>query len=208
MVVQDIFMTETAKFANVVLPAACYARAVTRPTPSAVSRSGEKPRTRPARRKTDWQIFCELAKHMGFEKQFPSRVEEVFTEISKVTPSYGGMNYARLEKPEALHWPCPTAEHTGTPILHKERLTTRTDWVSSRRSSGDHRQKLRTRTTRLLLTTGRCIWQWRTGHHDPSLCESRTRRAPPAGSRSIPRMQKRSISRTKRWSRPSPAGGD
>ena len=60
---------------------------------------------------------------MGYEKQFPfASAEEIFTEIAKVTPSYAGMDYARLEKPEALHWPCPTKEHPGTPILHKEKV--------------------------------------------------------------------------------------
>ena len=117
MVVQDIFMTETAKFANVVLPAACYAeKDGTQTNTERRVQKWRKAQDPPGEAKADWQIFCELAKHMGFEKQFPYKsAEEVFTEISKVTPSYGGMDYARLEKPEALHWPCPTKEHPGTP---------------------------------------------------------------------------------------------
>ncbi len=124
IVVQDIFLTETAQLANVVLPAACFAeKDGTQTSTERRVQKWRKAQDPPGEAKADWQIFCELAKAMGYEKQFPYKSpEEIFTEIAKVTPSYGGMTYARLEKPEALHWPCPTAEHPGTPILHKEKF--------------------------------------------------------------------------------------
>ncbi len=79
----------------------------------------------PGEAKVDWQIICELGKAMGFEEQFAFKSsEEIFNEVAKVTPSYAGMNYARLDDPEGLHWPCPTVEHPGTPILHKEKFGT------------------------------------------------------------------------------------
>jgi formate dehydrogenase major subunit len=89
--------------------------------------------------------------------------EEVFNEITRVTPSYAGMSYARLEKPEALHWPCPTAEHPGTPILHKEKFShpdglgifTPIEWKPP--------AEVPDKEYPLILTTGRCIWQWHTG---------------------------------------------
>jgi formate dehydrogenase alpha subunit len=165
LVVQDIFLSETAQFANVVLPAGCFAEKDG--TQTSTERRVQKWRKAvnpPGEAKADWQIFCELAAKMGFAKQFPYKsAEEVFNEIAKVTPSYGGMSYARLEKPEALHWPCPTAEHPGTPILHKEKFAhpdglgvlTPIEWKPP--------AEVPDKEYPLVLTTGRCIWQWHTG---------------------------------------------
>jgi formate dehydrogenase major subunit len=165
LVVQDIFLSETAELANVVLPAACYAEKDG--TQTSTERRVQKWRKAvnpPGEAKADWQIISELAGKMGFAKQFPYKsAEEIFTEVAKVTPSYGGMNYARLEKPEALHWPCPTAEHPGTPILHKEKFAhpdglgvlTPIEWKPP--------AEVPDKEYPLILTTGRCIWQWHTG---------------------------------------------
>ncbi|HMK16118.1 MAG TPA: molybdopterin dinucleotide binding domain-containing protein, partial [Methanomicrobiales archaeon] len=165
LVVQDIFMTETAQLANVVLPAACYAEKDG--TQTSTERRVQKWRKAvnpPGEAKADWQIISELAGKMGFAKQFPYKsAEEIFTEVAKVTPSYGGMSYARLEKPEALHWPCPTADHPGTPILHKEKFAhpdglgvlTPIEWKPP--------AEVPDKEFPLVLTTGRCIWQWHTG---------------------------------------------
>jgi formate dehydrogenase major subunit len=165
MVVQDIFMTETAQFAHVVLPAACYAeKDGTQTNTERRVQKWRKAQDPPGEAKPDWQIFCELAKHMGYEKQFPYKnPEEIFTEISKVTPSYGGMTYARLEKPEALHWPCPTAEHPGTPILHKEKFTHPDGLGIFTPIEFKYPAEVPDKDYPLILTTGRCIWQWHTG---------------------------------------------
>jgi formate dehydrogenase (coenzyme F420) alpha subunit len=165
LVVQDIFLSETAELANVVLPAGCFAEKDG--TQTSTERRVQKWRKAvnpPGEAKPDWQIICELAGKMGFAKQFPFKsAEEIFTEVAKVTPSYGGMTYARLEKPEALHWPCPTAEHPGTPILHKEKFAhpdglgvfTPLEWKPP--------AEVPDKEYPLILTTGRCIWQWHTG---------------------------------------------
>jgi formate dehydrogenase major subunit len=165
LVVQDIFLTETAEFANVVLPAACFAeKDGTQTSTERRVQRWRKAVNPPGEARADWQILCELAGKMGFAKQFPFKSpEEVFTEIAKVTPSYGGMSYARLEKPEALHWPCPTADHPGTPILHKEKFAhpdglgvlTPIEWKPP--------AEVPDKEYPLILTTGRCIWQWHTG---------------------------------------------
>ncbi|NLN08729.1 MAG: formate dehydrogenase subunit alpha, partial [Methanoculleus thermophilus] len=122
IVVQDIFMTETAELADVVLPAACFAeRDGTQTSTERRVQRWRKAQNPPGEAKEDWQIICELAARMGYEKQFSFKSpEEIFNEIAAVTPSYHGMSYARLEKPEALHWPCPSEDHPGTPILHRE----------------------------------------------------------------------------------------
>jgi formate dehydrogenase alpha subunit len=119
-VVQDIFLSETALLADVVLPACSFAekdgtfanteRRVQR-VRKAIEPVGD---SRP-----DWWITCQIAQYLGakgFDFKNPSQIMD---EIASVTPSYGGINYRRLEK-EGLQWPCPTEEHPGTAILHTE----------------------------------------------------------------------------------------
>ena len=70
--------------------------------------------------KPDWWIICQIAKRMGskgFEFDHPAQIMD---EIASVTPSYGGISHARLDKEGGLQWPCPTPEHPGTLFLHKE----------------------------------------------------------------------------------------
>ncbi len=118
LVVQDIFLTETAELADVVLPAATFAE-------KDGTFSNTERRVQMVRKaiepvgdcKPDWQIQMELLNRFGFEKTYATP-EEIFTEISEVTPSYGGMTYGRLEGLSGLQWPCPTADHPGTKFLH------------------------------------------------------------------------------------------
>ncbi len=118
LVVQDLFLTETAQLAHVVLPAACSyekdgvftntERRVQR-IRRAVNPAGEI--------RADWQIICQIAQRMGasgFDFNHPS---EVMEEISRLVPSYGGINYERLEQ-GSLQWPCPDSDHPGTRYLH------------------------------------------------------------------------------------------
>lgn len=119
LVVQDIFLTDTAKFADVVLPGAAFAekdgtftnteRFVQR-VRAAVNPPGEA--------KPDWQIVQLLANKMDLNWNY-GNASDIFDEIGQVVGSYAGMNFARLEK-KGLHWPCPTVDHPGTPYLHKD----------------------------------------------------------------------------------------
>ena len=165
IVVQDIFLTETAQLAHVVLPAACFAeKDGTQTSTERRVQKWRKAQDPPGQAKADWQIISELGAAMGYAKQFPYKsAEEIFTEISKVTPSYGGMTYARLEKPEALCWPCPTAEHPGTPILHKEKFTHPDGLGIFTPIEFKYPAEVPDKDYPLILTTGRCIWQWHTG---------------------------------------------
>lgn len=126
LVVQDIFLTETAELADVVLPAASFAekdgtftnteRRVQRVRKSIEPVGGAKP---------DWWITCQIAKRLngkGFDFSSPM---EVMEEISSLVPSYTGISYERLER-GGLQWPCPSKEHPGTQILHTERFATDT----------------------------------------------------------------------------------
>ena len=165
LVVQDIFMTETAELANVVLPAACFAeKDGTQTSTERRVQKWRKAQEPPGKAKADWQIISELGAAMGFAAQFPYKsAEEIFTEVSKVTPSYAGMDYTRLDKPEALHWPCPTKEHPGTPILHKEKFTHPDGLGILTPIEFKYPAEVPDKDYPFIMTTGRCIWQWHTG---------------------------------------------
>jgi formate dehydrogenase alpha subunit len=124
LVVQDIFPTETSALAHVVLPGASFAekdgtftnteRRVQRVRKAIEPVAGCRP---------DWQVTCQIAQKMGaggFDYAGPN---EIMTEINRLTPSYGGISYERLDACGSLQWPCPTAEHPGTPILHEHVFT-------------------------------------------------------------------------------------
>jgi formate dehydrogenase major subunit len=165
LVVQDIFMTETGELANVVLPACCYAEKDGTQTSTErrvqMWREAQKP---PGMAKLDWVIMKELAAKMGYAKQFPwNSAEDIFTEMAKLTPSYAGMNYKRLNKPEALHWPCPTAEHPGTPILHGAKFAHPDGLGVFFAVPFKWPAEVPDAEYPFVLTTGRCIWQWHTG---------------------------------------------
>jgi predicted molibdopterin-dependent oxidoreductase YjgC len=75
----------------------------------------------PGQARPDWQIICDLSTRFGLPMSYESP-REIFDEIAQVTPSYGGLDYDRLEK-GGIPWPCPTKDHPGTPVLHKDRFT-------------------------------------------------------------------------------------
>jgi formate dehydrogenase alpha subunit len=124
LVVQDIFLSETAEIADVVLPGSSYAekngtftatdRRVQR-IHQAIEPVGDS--------KPDWVIVAELAKQMetpGFDFASP---EEIMAEIAELTPIYGGISHQRLVNGTVLQWPCPDDEHPGTPYLHKDKFS-------------------------------------------------------------------------------------
>jgi formate dehydrogenase alpha subunit len=122
LVVQDIFLTETAKLADVVLPSKCFAEKDG--TFSNTERRVQRVRkavAAPGEAMDDWQIICEIAKRMGYEMSYADS-REIMTEIADVTPSYAGIDYDRIEA-EGIHWPCPSASHPGTPILHRDQFS-------------------------------------------------------------------------------------
>jgi formate dehydrogenase alpha subunit len=120
LVVQDIFLTETAQLADVVLPGVSYAekdgtytnteRRVER-IRKAVEAVGNS--------KQDWEIICEIATRSGYKMSYPSP-KEIFDELAELSPIYHGMSFDRLEENFGLQWPCPDKNHPGTPFLHKD----------------------------------------------------------------------------------------
>jgi formate dehydrogenase major subunit len=123
LVLLDIFPTDTMPYADVVLPGACFAEK------DGTFTSGERRVQRirtavppPGDAKPDWEILMMLAQKLGLMGFDFTSAEDVFNDMASVTPQYAGITFERLEKPEALIWPCPTLEHPGTPILHKEKF--------------------------------------------------------------------------------------
>ncbi len=160
-VVQDIFLSETAQKAHIVLPACSFAEKDGTFTNTerrvqlvrkAIDPLGDS--------KSDWEIICMLARKMGkkgFDYAHPSQIMD---EIARLTPSYGGMSFARLEK-GGLQWPCPTAEHPGTPILHTKTFTRgkgRFVPLTYKPSA-----EIPDEEYPLLLTTERSLYQYHTG---------------------------------------------
>jgi len=160
LVVQDIFMTETAKLADVVLPSACFAEK--EGTFSNTERRVQRVRKgveMPGEAWDDWKITCELATRMGYPLKYEN-ANAIFEEIRLVTPSYAGLTYQRLEE-EGIHWPCPTADHPGTPILHgvqfpigKGNFHAIEFIPPAEKTDNDYP---------MYLTTGRVLYQYHTG---------------------------------------------
>ncbi|MCX6231750.1 MAG: formate dehydrogenase subunit alpha [Bacteroidetes bacterium] len=161
-VVQDIFMTETAQYADVVLPAASFAekdgtftnteRRVQR-IRKVIEPIGDS--------KPDWWICCEIAKRMqakGFEF---SNAEEIAKEAFALTPSYVGISYDRIEN-EGLQWPCPTPEHAGTKYLHKEKFATPSGKAKFMPLTYKLSKELPDDEYPLLLTTDRSLYHYHT----------------------------------------------
>jgi formate dehydrogenase alpha subunit len=161
LVVQDIFLTETAKYADVVLPGSCFAEK--NGTFSNTERRVQRVRkavSAPGQARADWEIICEIANRMGYAMNY-ANAEEIFEEIRGLTPSYAGINYARLEK-GGLQWPCPTEEHPGTPFLHKDGNFSRgkgafaaIDYIPPGEQPDEEYP--------LILTTGRSLFHYHTG---------------------------------------------
>jgi formate dehydrogenase alpha subunit len=160
-VVQDIFLTETARLADVVLPATTFAEKEGTFS-NTERRVGRVRQTIPPVGDSwpDWRIIAELSRRLGYPMDYADP-EAIFEEIRQVTPSYAGITYARLDTEGGLQWPCPTPDHPGTVYLHRGQFA---------RGKGaffaiDHRDpaEMPDADYPLVLTTGRVLYQYHTG---------------------------------------------
>jgi len=157
LVVQDLFMSETATYADVILPGASFLekdgtftnteRRVQRVRQAVKPRGESKP---------DWQIICELATRMGYPMNYSSPAE-IMDEIASLTPSYAGISYDRLEG-DGLQWPCPSAEHPGTKFLHAGRFPRGKGLIQGIEHQGP--AELTDDEYPVLLTTGRMLYHY------------------------------------------------
>ncbi len=169
LVVQDIFLSDTAQLAHVVLPAA-----------SSLEKDGTFTNTErrvqiiqpvlqaPGQAMADWWITAEIAARfdqiMGIEREVDywryDSPAEIFEELTSVTPIYHGMSYERL-KGDGLQWPCPTADHAGTPILHSEKFSRGLGLFSPVRANDPVEQA--DEEYPLILSTGRVLYHYHSG---------------------------------------------
>ncbi|NLS45234.1 MAG: formate dehydrogenase subunit alpha [Firmicutes bacterium] len=160
LVVQDIFLTETAELADVVLPSACFAEQSGTFTSTErrvqLVRKAIEP---PGEARSDWEIICDISTRLGYPMNYSSS-GEILDEIASLTPIYGGITSRRLDS-KGLQWPCPTEDHPGTPYLHKGKfsrglgLFSAIDYIPA--------AELPDEEYPLILTTGRILYHFHTG---------------------------------------------
>jgi formate dehydrogenase alpha subunit len=166
LVVQDIYLTETAELAHVVLPAATW-----------VEREGvhayvdrrvqkiEKLVEPPGQAKPDWWIVVQVADRMGFKDKFGfSSSADIFKEIREVVPPYKGITYERLKEAlGGIQWPCPTEDHPGTPTFFTEKFNTPDGLGHLQVVEYKPPAEIADGEYPYFLTTGRSIFHYHTG---------------------------------------------
>ncbi len=166
LVVQDIFMTETAKLADVVLPAATW---VEREGVHAwVDRRVQKINKvidPPGEAKPDWRIIRDLAEKMGFKDKFSyASPRDIFEEIRKCVPQYAGLTYERIEETVGgIQWPCPSEDHPGTPTMFVKKFNTPDGLGHFQVVEYKPPAELPDEEYPYVLTTGRSIFHYHTG---------------------------------------------
>ena len=163
LLVQDIFLTETAKMADVVLPASSFAEKDG--TFTNTERRVQLIRTAvpaPGEALPDWKIISMIAKTMGGDGFDFKNAEEIFAEISKLTPIYHGINYPSLEE-QGIQWPCPEKGHHGTPIMHHDQFNKPDGKAIFQPLDYLPPAELPDKEYPFILTTGRNLYQYHTG---------------------------------------------
>ncbi len=160
LVVQDIFLTETAALADVVLPAASFAEK--EGTFSNTERRVQRVRKAIdpiGNSKADWVILMELLNRLGIDKKY-ANPSEIMEEIASLTPSYGGITYDRLDQLGSLQWPCPTTDHPGTVYLHKASIARGKGLFKAIEYKASN--ELPDKDYPYVLTTGRILYHYHT----------------------------------------------
>lgn len=163
LAVQDIFLTETAEFADVILPATSFfEKTGTYTNTDRRVQIGRRAVEPPGEARLDWQIVCEIARRMGYPMEYGS-VEEIFEEFTSLAPSYAGLNYENLQ-PFGKLWPCPDPETSdGIQLLFGDGFPTESgrgkfvpaDYLPAAELPDDEYP--------FVLNTGRLLEHWHTG---------------------------------------------
>ncbi len=160
LVVQDIFLSETAEYADVVLPSVCFAEkdGTFTNTERRVQRV-RKAVKQPGDARDDWQIISRIATKMGLDMSYENPAQ-IMDEIAAVSPIYGGISFDRIDD-VGLAWPCPDKDHPGTKYLHKDKFAR----GLGRFHAVEYREPHETPSEEFpfILSTGRQLYQFHTG---------------------------------------------
>ena len=161
LIVQDIFMNETAEYADVVLPAVCYAE--TEGTFTNTERRVQRVRKAvepPGTARDDWWITCEIARRMGFDMEYAS-AEHIWEEIRALSPAMAGITYQRIAC-QGIQWPCPDTDHTGTCYLYCDNVFP-CGKAKFQPAHWKPAAEVPDEEYPFVLTTGRRLWHYHTG---------------------------------------------
>ncbi len=160
LVVQDIFLNETAKYAHVLLPGSSFLEKDGTFTNAERRISRVRKVMPPLAGYADWQVTLELAKALGYPMHY-EHPSQIMDEIAALTPTFAGVSYERLERLGSIQWPCNAQAPEGTPVMHvdafvrgKGRFVV-TEYVPTPERT--------TRKFPLILTTGRILSQYNVG---------------------------------------------
>jgi formate dehydrogenase major subunit len=160
VVVQDLFLNETAKFAHVFLPGTSFLEKDGTFTNAERRINRVRPVMPPKTGKHEWQIVAEIAQAMGYPMRYDDP-SEIMDEIAALTPTFAGVSFDKLDKLGSVQWPCNDDAPEGTPIMHMDGFVrgrgrfVQTPFVPTRERS--------TRKYPLILTTGRILSQYNVG---------------------------------------------
>jgi len=162
VIVQDIFLNETAKFAHVFLPGASFLEKNGTFTNAERRISPVRKVMSPLAGYQDWEVTQMLANAMGYPMNY-SHPSEIMAEIASLTPTFAGVSYEKIDRLGSIQWPCYDEESVGTPIMHEQTfmrdngkgLFMLTEYVPSHERT--------TRKFPLILTTGRILTQYNVG---------------------------------------------
>ena len=160
VVIQDLFLNETAKYAHVFLPGSSFLEKDGTFTNAERRISRVRKVMEPKSGKSEWQATIDLAAALGYEMQY-NHPSEIMDEIARLTPTFKGVSYAKIEELGSVQWPCNDNAPLGTPIMHIDRFVRGkgqfmiTEYVPTEEKQGPRFP--------LLLTTGRILSQYNVG---------------------------------------------
>jgi formate dehydrogenase major subunit len=163
LVVQDIFLTETARFADVVLPASAWPeKSGTVTNTNRQVQMGRKALPLPGDARKDWWIVQEMAKGLGLDWRYAGPAE-VFAEMKGAMPSLDHITWERLEREGTVAYPCPSHDHPGLGVVFSDRFPTESGRANLVPATGLDPAELPDPTYPMVLTTGRTLEHWHTG---------------------------------------------
>jgi formate dehydrogenase major subunit len=161
--VQDIFLTETAEFADVILPATSFfEKDGTYTNSDRRVQVGQRALEPPGQARLDWELVCELATRMGYPMHYDS-AEQIFAELTSLAPSYAGLDYDNL-RPTGKLWPCPDpANSDGIQLLFGDGFPTPSGRGKFVPVDYQPAAELPDEEYPFILNTGRLLEHWHTG---------------------------------------------